>query len=145
MLDGILTTALQIIIVLDICGLAFYFLMSGTAKGNEAKTSQSSPTPQYAFSSQLQPVMVGAGTVEPPPIPEWIVQGDRSAAQVYGSEGAAAVAPRPAGLSASVSRIFSTIKGRFHRQNAHEIGESADLNSDRVRLKKVLDSFREEM
>ena len=89
--------------------------------------------------------MAGAGTVEPPPIPEWIVRGDRNATQVYGLEGATDVAPQAAGLSASVSRIFSTIKGKFHRQNAHEFGASADLNSDRVRLKKVLDSFREEM
>jgi hypothetical protein len=144
MLDGILTTALQIIIVLDICGLVLYFLMSGNAKGNEVQASQPTPTPQY-ISSQLQPVMAGAGTVEPPPIPEWIVRGDRNATQVYGLEGATDVAPQAPGLSASVSRIFSTIKGKFHRQNAHEFGASADLNSDRVRLKKVLDSFREEM
>ena len=37
MLNGILTTALQIIIVLDICGLVLYFLMSGNAKGNDQR------------------------------------------------------------------------------------------------------------
>lgn len=145
MLDGILTTSLQILIVLDICGAIVYFLMSGTAKDKEAKTSPLSPTPQYASSSQLQPAMAGAGTIEPPPVPEWVIQSDGNAAQIYGLEGATDVAPESAGLSASVSRIFSTIRGKFHRQNAHEFGQSADLNSDSVRLNKVLDSFREEM
>lgn len=153
MLDGILTTALQIIIVLDLCGAVLYFVMSGATKGKEAKAS--SPTsgplaipagPQFAMSSQLQPAMAGAVGVEPPPIPRWVTQGDdRSAAQIYGVEGDADVAPATSNLSARIGGIFSTIKGKFQRQNTHEIGGTADLNSDRIRLNKVLESFREEI
>ena len=155
MLDGMLTTALQIIIVLDICGAVFYFLMSGTTKDKEARASESSPgfltwakkspTPQFALSSQLQPGMAAVGPNEPPPIPEWVSQENRSASGIYGLEGATDVAPSPGGLVRGVSRFFSTIKGKFHRQNAHEFSASADLNSDRVRLNKVLESFREEI
>ena len=155
MLDGILTTALQIIIVLDICGAVFYFLMSGAAKHKEAKASASpTPTgspalaagPQFAMSSQLQPALAGAAGVQPPPIPEWVSNGDdRSAAQIYGVEGATEAAPAPSHLSARIGGLFSSIKRRFQRQNTGEIAETADLNSDRVRLNKVLESFREEM
>jgi hypothetical protein len=146
MLDGILTTALQIIIVLDICGAVFYFLMSG-AKNKEAKASLQTSLPQFALSSQLQPAMAGvpAGAMQPPPVPEWLTKGDRSATDIYGLEGAAEVAPKPVGMSARVSGIFSSIKGKFSRQNTHEFRESADLNRDHTRLNKVLDSFREEM
>ena len=152
MLDGILTTALQIIIVLDICGAVFYVLMSASKK--KEATSQSSqgtpalsPTPQYAFPGQVQPAMAGNMAVasEPPPVPEWVSTGDRSATQIYGREGAAEVAPEPTGLTARVSGIFSTIKGKFHRQNTHESAGSADLNNDQKRLNSVLESFREEM
>ena len=132
MLDGILTTALQIIIVLDICGAVLYFLMSGASKGKEAVASVSSPT-QFAMSSQLQPAMAGAVGVEPPPIPEWVSGGsDRSAAEIYGIEGATDVEPAPTSaqnMSAKIGGIFSSIKGKFQRQNTHEIGQSADLNS----------------
>lgn len=155
MLDGILTTALQIIIVLDICGAVFYFLMSGAAKHKEAKASasptpQGSPAmatgPQFAMSSQLQPAMAGAGSVQPPPIPDWVSSGDdRSAAQIYGVEGAAETAPPASNWSARIGNVFSSIKQRFQRQNTGEIAKTADLNSDRVRLNKVLESFREEM
>ncbi len=145
MLDGILTTALQIIVILDICGAVLYLLMSGASKGKEAKTSESSPTPQFVFSSQLQPAMAGAGNVEPPPLPDWVSQGDRNATQIYGLEGTPDVTPEPLGLPARVGGIFSTLKSKFSRQNTHEISKSADLNSDRVWLNKVLESFREEM
>jgi hypothetical protein len=159
MLDGILTTALQIIIVLDICGAVFYVLMSAAGKNKQTAASQSSqgapvlsPTPQYAFPGQLQPAMAGnmtgniAVASEPPPIPEWVSStGDRSATQIYGLEGAAEAAPEPAGLTARVSGIFSTIKGKFQRQNTHESAGSADLNNDQKRLSSVLESFREEM
>jgi hypothetical protein len=146
MLDGILTTALQIIIVLDICGAVFYFLMSG-AKNKEANTSQESPLPRFALSSQLQPAMAGVttGAMQPPPVAEWLTKDDRSATDIYGLEGATEVAPWPVGMSARVSSIFSSIKGKFSHQNTHEFRESADLNSDHARLKKVLDSFREKM
>jgi hypothetical protein len=146
MLDGILTTALQIIIVLDLCGAVFYFLMSG-AKNKEANKSQKSPLPQFALSNQLQPAMAGVttGVMQPPPVPKWLTKGDRSATDIYGLEGATEVAPEPVGMSARVNDIFSSIKCKFSRQNTHEFRESADLKSDNRRLNKVLDSFREEM
>ncbi|MEE2753829.1 MAG: hypothetical protein VX910_07580 [Candidatus Latescibacterota bacterium] len=159
MLDNILTTALQIIIILDICGVVFYFLMSGAANGKGGKSSQNtnppspqSPVgfnqaPQLALSSQLQPAVAGVatGTLQSPPIPDWVTNGGRHATDLYGLEGATDVAPRPLGLSARVRSIFSSIKGKFSRRNAHGFEESADLNSDHTRLNKVLDSFREEM
>ncbi len=154
MLDGILTTALQIIIVLDICGAVFYVLMSAAGKNKQAAVSQSSlsapalsPTPQYAFPGQLQPAMAGNMDVasEPPPVPEWLSTGNRSATQIYGLEGAAETAPKPAGLTARVSGLFSRVKGKFQRQNTHESTGSADLNNDQMRLNSVLESFREEM
>ena len=160
MLDGILTTALQILIILDICGVVFYFLISGAANGKGGKSSRTthSPTslssvgfkqgPQFALSSQLLPAMAGvqSGTLQTPPVPEWLTKGDRrSATDIYGLEGATDAASGPVGMSARVSSIFSSIKGKFSRQNTHESRESADLNSDHTRLNKVLDSFREEM
>ena len=153
MLDGIFTTALQIIIVLDICGAVFYVLMS--AKSKEAKASSASPTPtdtpaaagpQFAMSPQLQPAMAGAGRAEPPPIPEWVTGGtDRSATSIYGSDTVVETVPESQGWSARIGGVFSSITSKFQRQNAHEIGKTADLNSDRVRLNKVLESFREEV
>lgn len=153
MLDGILTTALQIIIVLDICGAVLYFLMSGASRAKEAKASAHSPTPrgsqepQFAMSTQLQPAMAGAGAVEPPPVPEWVSRGDdRSASAIYGVEGVETAAPERAGWSARIGGMFSSLKGRFGRQKTQENGESADdLNVDHTRLNRVLDSFREEM
>ncbi|MBS14584.1 MAG: hypothetical protein CME19_23725 [Gemmatimonadetes bacterium] len=158
MLDGILTTALQIIIVLDICGAVLYFLMSGASKAKEPapETTESSlssifqkgsiPIP-FGKTATLQPAMAAAGSpaVEPPPVPEWVTEGDRSASQIYGVEGAADVVSERPALSARIGGIVSSIKGKFQRQNTQEIGRSADLNSDRARLNKVLDSFREEI
>ena len=150
MLDGILTTALQIIIVLDICGAVFYFLMSGAAKAKEKQStpSQQSPTPAWSavtsHQTALQPALATTGATQPPPIPEWVSKGDRSATSIYDLEGTPEAAPEPAGLSARVSTIFASIKAKFQPQNTGENAKPADLNNDRVRLNKVLDSFRED-
>ena len=44
MLPGILTTALEIIIILDICGAVVYFALSGLAKRKESET-EATPYP----------------------------------------------------------------------------------------------------
>ncbi|HCK09285.1 MAG: hypothetical protein CME21_15640 [Gemmatimonadetes bacterium] len=151
MLDGILTTALQIIIVLDICGAVIYFLMSGASKAKEKGDSSLPPVnieaplqaSAYSLANQPQPAMAGASSVEQPPVSEWVTHGDRSATQIYGFEGATEVAP--VSLIAQVRSFFSSVRSRLSRHNTQETGKSADLKSDRARLEKVLDSFREEM
>ena len=55
MLPGFLTTALEIIIILDICGAVVYFALSGLAKRKASETEAPTYPLQGVYSSQLQP------------------------------------------------------------------------------------------
>lgn len=132
MLPGFLTTALEIIIILDICGAIAYFTITGLTRKNK-QTEQATPlqpTPAMAFEGLvMQPAAIPARispSVYLPETPEPITE------DVSWTEG--------------FKTRFTSLKKRLtHKpdnQNGHETRSS--LNDDYNRLGRVLDSFKEE-
>ena len=173
MLNGFLTTALEIIIILDVCGAVVYVLAFSLRRASQKQAEQpvvASSTPGFTYGPTLNPALAGPSSV-PPPLPEW-------AQEAVNRHGEPAPRPRvdvtvadtlqPArpeshptpkseeiaaeghsglrSLADALNRTTSKLMGMmpWKRKQSQEKPERTDINSDRVRLHRVLDSFREE-
>ena len=73
MLNGFLTTALEIIIILDVCGAVVYVLAFSLRRASQKQAEQpvvASSTPGFTYGPTLNPALAGPSSV-PPPLPEW--------------------------------------------------------------------------
>ncbi|MDP6039722.1 MAG: hypothetical protein QGG64_14320 [Candidatus Latescibacteria bacterium] len=132
MLPGFLTTALEIIIILDICGAIAYFTITGLTRKNKQTEQALQPTPALAFE--------GLATQTVPA---------RVSPTVYLPE-----APKPKAEETSWTEGFKTRLTSFKKrltytpnnqnnQNGQTV-KTRSLNDDYNRLGRVLDSFKEE-
>ncbi len=176
MLDGFLTTALEIIIILDVCGAVVYVLAFSLRRASQKRaeeTSEASLTPGFAYGQTLSPAFAASAPVGspvqasdgPPPLPEWAQEAvDRHNAPtrhpridfaVDSDEVRADVETEIADSEKTKKRFdwvvglrtkLSTLAHRliWKRKQGQEKAERTDIESDRARLHRVLDSFREE-
>jgi hypothetical protein len=135
MLPGFLTTALEIIIILDICGAIAYFTITGLTRKNKPtrQATPLQPTPALAFEGlAMQPAAIPARispSVYLPQTPEPI------AGETSWTEGFK-------GRFASLKKRL-TYKPTQNTQNGQTV-ETRSLSEDYSRLDRVLDSFKEE-
>ena len=137
MLPDILTTALEIIIVLDICGAIAYFVISGLVRSRKARAEGEASSPQ---GSRIQSWTTG-GISGPSPQLAYS-PGEFSA--VY-----AAAPPEPEkgfSLTAGLKRRLGSLKDRFtYRPAPGNRGvETEELSGEQRKLGRILDSFKEE-
>ena len=78
MLDGFLSTALEIIIILDVCGAAVYVLAFSLRRASQKRAEETadavSPTAGFSYGPTLNPAFASGAralTDGPPPLPEW--------------------------------------------------------------------------
>ena len=74
MLDGFLTTALELIIILDVCGAIIYVVAVSLrrAKQKQAEQADAVPTtPGLAYGPTLSTATAAPLSAPPPPLPEW--------------------------------------------------------------------------
>jgi hypothetical protein len=141
MLPGFLTTALEILIILDVCGAVVYFALSGLAKSKNPKPELGEMSFQPAYPSQLQPcaaggVPTGMYSASPSPTP--------SEVGIYAGTEAPPVENGSTGLYAGFKHRISSLKDKFgYRAHAGTV-EHVRLDKDHQRLGQVLDSFKEE-
>ena len=137
MLPDILTTALEIIIVLDICGAVAYFVISGLVRSGKARAEgDASPLREPRIQSWV------AGGISGPSPQLAYSPGEFSA--VY-----AAAPPEPGkgfSLTAGLKRRFGSLKDRFtYRPAPGNRGvEAQELSGEHRKLGRILDSFKEE-
>ena len=143
MLAGFLTTALEILIILDICGAVVYFALSGLIKSKDPKPEFGLGELQPAYPNRLQPCPAGGMPPEmysasPSPTP--------SAAAIYAAPAAPPEAPERTGFCAGLKHRIASLKGKFaYRKLDGTLGvERVSLESEQKRLGQVLDSFKEE-
>jgi hypothetical protein len=149
-MDTILTRALEIIIVLDICGAIVYCLLAGF--GRKKRTE---PRARIAFARSLQPCLVQG----PPPLPAWALHPRRVADPVSVDPIYDEAAPEPAplapksGFLSGLRKAAAGLAGAFSYAPAvpgSPAGPAArpvttkDIGAEQHRLSRVLDSFREE-
>ena len=155
MLTGFLTTALEIIIVLDICGAVVYFALSGLTRMNQnppeggrqwplpGSDDGPGPSPLPAHPSGLQPCTVeGPSSPYGSPVP---VEGP--ALSVYAGTPSAPQTEKGFSLTAGLKRRIVSLKDRLTYRpagNAQAV-QTRETGSDYRKLGQVLDSFKEEM
>jgi len=137
MLPGILTTALEIIIILDICGAVVYFALTGLSRsngdGNGGKTA--------SFSDPLLPCPVDGIPVSTVPYSMNV-----PAIPIYAGP---AVGPEPDqgnSLMAGFRRKIVSLQEKLNR--VPSVGQEikkVNMGSEQKRLSQILDSFREEL
>ena len=176
MLDGFLTTALEIIIILDVCGAVVYVLAVSLRRASQKQAEQpelAPSTPGFTYSPTLSPAFAGPPSQPPPPLPEWVqeavnrhgepaqrprvdvtvgldppqpVQVDSHPVNPEIEEIASENHNGLRDLADALRRNISKLTGMmpWKRKQGQEKPERTDIDSDRVRLHRVLDSFREE-
>jgi hypothetical protein len=141
MLPGILTTALEIIIILDICGAVVYFALSGLAKRKESE-GEATPYPlQGMYSSQLQPVMPGGISSPSYPLATYPCGADVS---IYAGEPTQDEPQKGFNVTAGLMQRLTALKSRLtYSPNSRNEAKPAQ-DEDQRKLGQILDSFREE-
>jgi len=144
MLAGFLTTALEIVIILDVCGVVAYFVISGLARlrnsgdgGQDCSESPLSPSP-------LRPLAVEGPVLSPAPYygavpkPGLDIYAGPTPASAGGNEGFSVTA----GLRRRLASLKGRLTYRFHR-GSRDV-ETQEYGDDCSRLGRILDSFKED-
>jgi hypothetical protein len=141
MLPGFLTTALEILIILDVCGAVVYFALSGLIRSRNPKPGLDVPQLQPAYPNRLQPCPAGGvptGIYSAPPSPT------PTEAAIYAGTGAPPVEEKRPGFCAGFKHRIASLRGKFgYRAHAGTV-EPVSLDDEHRRLGQVLDSFKEE-
>ena len=141
MLPGFLTTALEIIIILDICGAVVYFALSGLAKRKASETEAPTYPLQGVYSSQLQPATSGGISSTPYPLATYPGGADMS---IYAGESTKPEPQKSFNVTAGLMQRLTALKSRLtYRPNTRNQAEPA-RNEDHRKLGQMLDTFREE-
>ena len=137
MLPGFLTTALEIIIILDVCGAIAYFTITGLIRIKDKKVNTS-----VLNSPPGMPALATEGLVMPTPLPA------RISANVYNPVACPIPPQEPpkkqwtAGLRQRITTM--TRKFTYHPTNSGKAVQTQSLDTDYAKLGRVLDSFKEE-
>ena len=140
MLPGFLTTALEILIILDVCGAVVYFALSGLTRSKNPKPELGVPDFQPAYPNRLQPcpaggVPTGMYSASPSPTPP--------EAAIYAGTDAPPV-EESTGFYAGFKHRIASLKGKFSYRAHSGTVENVSLSKEQQRLGQVLDSFKEE-
>lgn len=139
MLPGFLTTALEIIIILDVCGAIAYFTITGLMRIKDKKENTTSVLPN---SPPGMPALATEGLVMPTPLPA------RISANVYHPIAPETTPQEPpqkqwtAGLRQRITTM--TRKFTYRPTNGGQAVKTQSLDTDYAKLGRVLDSFKEE-
>jgi hypothetical protein len=141
MLPGFLTTALEMIIILDVCGAIAYFAITGLARMKDKRET---------LSSKLQTASPGlpAFAAEGYAVPAMARMPARISSAVYRpvSLDASPAAPQQIHWTAGLKQRISKMTGKFtYRPTpSGDTLKMQSIDSDYARLGRVLDSFKEE-
>jgi hypothetical protein len=139
MLPGFLTTALEIIIILDVCGAIAYFTISGLMRIKDKKDNTPSALPNPTAG---MPALAPEGLAMPAILPA------RISAHVYHPVAAETAPQEPpqkqwtAGLRQRITTM--TRKFTYRPTNGGQAVQTQSLDTDYAKLGRVLDSFKEE-
>lgn len=137
MLPGFLTTALEVIIILDICGAIAYFTLTGLTRMKDKKETQSA---SFQNTPAGMPALAPQGMVAA--LPEPIT------ASVYHptAEEPSPQAPSQKQWTAGFKQRFSSLTRKFtYRPTSNKQAvKTQPLDNDYTKLGRVLDSFKED-
>ena len=136
MLPGFLSTALEIIIILNICGAVVYFTITGLTRKNGGPSQQSAshplqvePTPALAYEGL---------TTQPVTVPE------RISPSVYAPTAPEATPVAKTSWTEGLKSQFTGLKERFSYKQTEQTIKKQAITPDYNRLDRVLDSFKED-
>ena len=145
MLAGILTTALEIVIILDICGAIVYCLVYGLTRpggdgGKRVRTGSRIPPLHPVYSSPFQPCPAEGIPAPSTPMP---YPSTRSLAAIYAGVSAEAETTKSfnpiAGLKARIASLKHSVTNRLTSGS-----QTREMQETHQNLGRVLDSFKEE-
>ena len=144
MLAGILTKALEIIIVLDICGAIVYCVIYGLSRsrgdgGEQVRTGPEPPPLHPIYSSPFQPCPAEGIPAPSIPLP---YPSSRSDAAIYAGISSEPEARKGFSLITGLKGRIASLKDRFAGRPA---SGAPNLRGDHQSLSRILDSFREEV
>jgi hypothetical protein len=141
MLPGFLTTALEIIIILDVCGVIAYFTITGFARMKDKKEGLS---PALQNTQPGLPALATEGIT----MPAILNVPERITSTVYSpvaSEPTPQVPPPNQWTAGLKQRLTSmTRKFTYRPAPSGKTVQTQALDTDQAKLGRVLDSFKEE-
>ena len=162
MLTGFLTTALEIVIVLDICGAVAYFVVAGILRSRDDDGKQvlfggdASPL-QPAYSTPYQASLAAPSLSEPAPVslepgpaPVCLKPGPRpvsgSDLSIYGGGVPQGQVGTDHGLMGGIRDRMASIRERIGNRSVFgkRQAEGPALNVEQSPVDRVLNSFRED-
>lgn len=140
MLPGFLTTALEIIIILDVCGVIAYFTITGIARMKDKKEAATSEMPNTPSG---MPALAAQGVSLPVAnLPE------RITSNVYDPVTPEALPPSPPKnqWTAGLKQRFTSMTRKFtyRPEPSGTVVKTQTIDADQAKLGRVLDSFKEE-
>ena len=144
MLAGILTTALEIVIVLDICGALVYCVVSGLARQQKADADNGISPLEVTYAAALQPCPAG-GAIAPPPSVVCPPGGEDL--RIYATPEPTAEPQQEHGLAGAFRRHIDSLRKKFtYRPGNGTAGvRKDDMDEANRKLGRVLDSFKEDV
>jgi hypothetical protein len=139
MLPGFLTSALEIIIILDICGAVVYFALSGLAKRRETESEATLNPLSGMYGSQLQPAGISSPSY---PLASYPGGTDLS---IYAGEPTAPQTKTGFSFTAGLSQRLTALKSRLTYRPDAPTGTGPAKGDDHKKLGQVLESFKEEI
>ncbi|MCZ6634590.1 MAG: hypothetical protein O7G87_14390 [bacterium] len=139
MLTGFLTTALEIILILDICGAIVYFVLSGLKKQQDEKEN-TQPTPSPLSMPATGPVLTPVYQMATAGHDVFSVYAERPSEEPE--------MPRSFGLIASVKQRITSFKAKLstYRPSANKQSvQTQEIGTEHRKLGQILDSFKEDM
>ena len=141
MLPGFLSTALEIIIILDVCGVIAYFTITGLTRMKDKKENAS---PAMPVSPSGMPALATEGVA----MPTTVDVPKRFTSNVYDPvipENPPQEAP-PKQWTAGLKQRITTLTSKFTYRpapNGNTV-QTQKLDADHAKLGRVLDSFKED-
>ncbi|MBT3604838.1 MAG: hypothetical protein HOE48_19680 [Candidatus Latescibacteria bacterium] len=140
MLPGFLTTALEIIIILDVCGVIAYFTITGIARMKDKKENTS---PELSNTPPGMPALATEGA----PMPIVNVPA-RITSTVYDPVTPEVLPPSPQKnqWTAGLKQRFTSMTRKFtyRPEPSGTAVKTQTIDADHAKLGRVLDSFKEE-
>lgn len=139
MLPGFLTTALEIIIILDVCGAVVYFALTGLSRIKKQSEKTSPPLQTQS------PVLQSLG-IETPALATPTAIPTRISPTVYLPETPPETHKAERAWTGGIKHQMSRLKNAFtyRPETQNQAIETRAIDPDYAKLGRVLDSFKEE-
>lgn len=149
MLTGFLTTALEIIIVLDIFGAIIYFAISGFSRKNQTSTENEQQLNLSSSNNESQTTILTTENesqiMEEPSYPYGTgVSFEDPTYSMYSDTKPKKMPGKEFSFAANIKRRITSFKNRFIYPSDDKI-QIKKIRPNYRKLGQVLDSFREEM